>query len=318
MVMKRTLGAAAVLAFSVGVVGCSGSTDGGSAADPSGSPYSSDSAGSIDLSLPSGDEAAVADVLGFRVAVRDQNGAPVPNVRISCDTEAGLALIEPTTGIEQTDGMGEISGKVGCTAPGSYLIGCRLPVGANKRVFETIRCSGPVPTGFNGFAGAGGGTLGGGASPDNGSGTVRIVSAVFTDTGTNATTSQIDVEQLADCPNTTPVDPEKFFDTMIKLTVVNDSNETVRFNSYRYTVQNGSGAGSDFNSGSIGFIGNVEGTSAEGSTTLTLDSLFASASGGSKYFFGSSTPISASLGIQNIDIELTGTTSSGATVTAEI
>jgi len=317
MSIKR-LGTATILAASLGLFGCSGDTDGGSAATPPGGTYSSDGAGSIALDFPRGDEGAVSDVLGFVVSVRDESGAPVQNIRVSCDTEQGLALLEPTTGIEQTDGNGDMSGRVGCAAPGSYQIGCRLPVGANKRVFGTVRCAGPVPTGFSGFPGAGGGTLGGGSVIDDGSGGVRVVSAAFFDRGNTTSGSQIDVVQTADCPNTTAVDPETFNDTLIRFTIVNDTNQAVRFSGYSYTVENGVSSGNDFTSGGLGFTSNVEGTEVSGGATATLDSVFTTVNSSGKFFIGSSTAIASTLGATNIIFELTGTTASGDTVTVEL
>jgi hypothetical protein len=317
MSIKR-IGTATILAASFGLFGCSGDTDGGSAATPPGGAYSSDNAGSISIDFPSGGNAGVSDILGFIVSVRDTNGAPVENIRVSCDTEQGLALLEPTTGIEQTDGNGDMSGRVGCAAPGSYQIGCRLPVGANKRIFETVRCAGPVPAGFTGFVGAGGGTLGGGSVIDDGGGGVRAVAAAFFDRANTTAGSQIDVVQTADCPNTTAVDPESFTDTLIRFTIVNDTNQTVRFSSYRYTVENGVSSGNDFTSASLGFTSNVEGTEVAGGSTVTLDSVFTTANSGGKFFIGSSTAISPTLGAADITFELTGTTAAGDTVTVEL
>lgn len=312
----KTLGTTTMILLSLGLVGCSGETDGGSAANPPSGGYVADDAGSIALEFSQGDEAAVSETLGFRVSVRDRNGAPVPNIRVSCDTEEGLALLEPTTGIEQTDGGGDMSGRVGCAAQGSYQIGCRLPVGANKRVFETVRCAGPVPIGFTGFPGAGGGTLGGGSVIDDGSFGVRAVAVAFFDRTNGTAGTQIDVIQGASCPGSNPIEP--FTDTLLRFTVVNDTNQTVRFGSYRFTVKNGISSGNDFESGPISFTSNVEGTAVSGGSTATIDSVFATASEGQKFFFGASTPISENLGGANMTFELTGVTAAGKTFSIEL
>ena len=144
------------------LIGCSG----GTSTDRSGADYedtefvaTEDSVGSIDLWVRTTDM-PVSGVSGFIVSVRNSSGAPVQNIQIACDTELGLALIEPSTGSEMTDSHGQMSGKVGCEVPGSLILGCRLPIGVNRRKFVTIKCRGPIPDGFFGFPGAAGGGLG--------------------------------------------------------------------------------------------------------------------------------------------------------------
>ena len=123
------------------LAGCGG-TDGGKAGDETydGTSYvdTDDSAGGLTLVVNDTD-LNVAGMSGFFVRVVDRNGAAVPNIEIACDTESGLALIEPSTGYEMTDSNGQMSGKVGCELPGSYLIGCRLPVGAGQRAGYAAR-----------------------------------------------------------------------------------------------------------------------------------------------------------------------------------
>jgi hypothetical protein len=147
-----------------------GDTDGGSGADQLylGDQYvADDSAGTISLSVDS-TSIPVAGTSNFSVAVRDAQGAPVPGLKIACDSEAGVAVIEPATGLEITSSSGSISGVIGCELPGSFQFACRLPIGANKRKMVTIKCTGTVPAGFSGFAGAGGGGLGTGGVGDDG------------------------------------------------------------------------------------------------------------------------------------------------------
>ncbi|RIL12175.1 MAG: hypothetical protein DCC75_00895, partial [Proteobacteria bacterium] len=156
--------------------GCSGGgdTDGGDENfEGTGFVATDDAAGGLTLTVDQ-TTLSISEVSGFSVDVFDASGDPVAGLEIACDTEQGLAIVEPNTGFELTDSSGHMSGKVGCESPGSYQMACRLPIGGNKRKFETIRCSGDIPTGFSGFPGAAGGTLGvgtgGGGSADQGDG----------------------------------------------------------------------------------------------------------------------------------------------------
>ncbi len=293
-----------------------GDTDGGKAGDETfdGSQFVGEGAGTIDVVVTE-TQLQVSDVSGFRVRIRDASGRPVPLTRVSCDSELGVAIIEPNTGVEITDANGEISGVLGCAAPGSYQFGCRMPIAGSKRDFETIRCAGPVPSGFDGFDGAGGGTLGtggagdfddGGTSGNDNENGITITSVKLSDRGSTATTtSSIDTSQNGDCDNdNTTSDPEPFFDTQISFTVQNNSNSTITFSSYRYSI---SGV---VNSGSLAFTSSPL---VEPGKVTTLTSLFAKASGGSKFFYDSDVAI-GSIGFKNITVTLIGVNDSGEEV----
>ena len=230
-IFVETLCLAGFLAF----LGCQGNTDGGSAASPN---YSDDvftgdgsSTGSIRVQLNES-QVEVGHTSGFKVYVTDSKGEPVPNVRVVCDTEQGVALVEPTSGYELTNSEGVMSGKIGCAAPGSFQMVCRLSIGANRRQFVSVACTGDVPAGFPGFPGAGGGGLGGGSQIGD-SGEVRITNAGFDDDGTFDNTSvpsdaSVDITQGADCDGViTTNDPEPFYDTYAVLQVENNLEERV-------------------------------------------------------------------------------------------
>ena len=96
----------------VGVAGCQGSTDGGEAANPD---YNDDvyigdesSTGSIRVQLNQA-SMAVGDTSGFKAYVTDSKGQPIANTSVVCDTEQGVALIEPNTGYELTNSDGVMS-----------------------------------------------------------------------------------------------------------------------------------------------------------------------------------------------------------------
>ena len=305
-------------------IGCGGNTS-GDGTSGNGTAYNDDNAGQISLEIVE-DHINVADTTGFRVRVFDENGGGVPDIEIACDTEQGLALLEPTTGYELTDSDGQMSGRVGCETPGSYQIGCRLPVGGNKRSLKTIICQGPVPAGFTGFAGAGGGTLGiggspgsGGAIPPAGSGSTSLNDIVISENG--ADTLSIDVvqgscgfkDQNGDGDTTDPgdVDPELFTDTLAKFNVKNDTSEAINLSSFSYEVSGASGSGTFFSSSELSFSLGSD-VPANGSATLT--GLFLKAGNGTKKFTGSAASISPSLGFRNVTFTIYGTTVSGRSV----
>ena len=158
----------------LGCLGGSGGTDGGAATNPG---YRDDifvgddsTTGSIELSLGQS-ELSVGGTTGFRVTVKSAAEQPVPNISVVCDSENGIALVEPTSGRELTDSNGIMSGRIGCEFPGSFQMVCRLTVGANRRKFAGIRCTG---SGSATFTGSGGGTLGGGVAASSSSSAVQV------------------------------------------------------------------------------------------------------------------------------------------------
>ncbi|WKZ57932.1 MAG: hypothetical protein QY326_04495 [Bdellovibrionota bacterium] len=297
------------LAISLYTAGCnSGNTSGGDE-DFSGSEFvaGEDTAGRISVEINE-ERLPVAETTGFHAYVRNQDDQPVANVRVTCATEIGLALVEPTTSVEITDGAGQISGRIGCAAPGSFRLGCRLPGGANFREFKTIVCTGEAPAGFDGFAGAPQGGLGSGGVADPDDGDVRITSAVLVDGPSEG--SSVDVIGISDCDGDVDTDdPEPFYDTSIKILVKNTTDRAVTLTSLTYRVPNASGSGTAaYVSSPLAFLGNRE-VPAEGEATVTT--LFANASGGEKFFTGRSTAIPSSLGFRSITITVRGVDGNG-------
>lgn len=292
--------------------GCSGNTDGGSAGDVdySGSEFVGTDAntGSINL-LVNQTSLPVADMSGFRVTVTNAAGRPVPDMRVSCDTEDGVGIIEPNTGTELTDGNGQISGVVGCEAPGSFRMGCRLPVGVNKRQFVTVRCAGPVPAGFSGFPGAAGGGLGtGGVGTGNSSEGVAITSITFSDAGDDNTLA-IDLAPTQ-CDEDTW---EGWVDAHVTITVVNNSSSDVTFGNLIYTVPEATGDdSSDYTTPEIAVSGQATISGDGGESSFTF--VFMEATGTGKEWVGGSGVPSNDLGVRNILFELTGTNALGEDV----
>ncbi len=233
----------------------------------------------------------VGEVVGFFAGAKNTRGEGVQGIEIYCDSEKGVALIEPTTGHEMTDSIGAISGKFGCETPGSYQLMCRMATGAFLRKAVTIRCSGPIPADFTGFPDAGGGTLGGGGGSKDG--TTAINSITFDD-GTITGTQSIDIQQNPNCgTDLANPTPEAFGDTMVHITITNSSASTITVPSYTFSV------GSSFQSSVIA-LGGESMTVAPGASA-TFTSVFAYQNNTAKYFSGEDAPISVS-GVQNVEI----------------
>jgi hypothetical protein len=291
------------------LIGCqSGNTSGGDVADDG--EFGSGKSGSLSLTLTSGTQLRTGAMQGFRVAARDASGSPIQNIRITCDTEDGLALIEPNTGIEQTDGNGEMSGKVGCNNKGSYLMMCRLPSPSSARASETIVCTGERPSGFNGWPSAGGGGLGGGSSDIDTISRVRVTDVDVADSGSfDSATSSIDIVQgVCDSGGTPTIEP--FFDTSVRFSITNNSNSIVRFTGMRYTVSDAYGTGTTATSGKLSVTGSAATAVDSNGGTGQVDSLLFDAQSGAKAIFGGNT---LTAGFKNVTFTLYGENEIGDT-----
>jgi hypothetical protein len=308
------------LAITGGFIACqSGDTDGGPAADE-GFPNQvfvadESNTGSVRIVQSGGARLPVGEIAGFFVEVKRNDGAGLANVQVRCDTERGLALIDPTTGFELTNSEGVMSAKIGCSAPGSFQLLCSTSIGGNRRDFAEYICEGDIPEGFDGFSGAGGGGLGAGVlgatgtpasgiGGADGSNALRINKIDFYDEGvtTGDGTLSIDVVQGVCGDGASTPTPEKFFDTSVALTVQNRSNQTIRVNEVRYRVTDATASGGNFRSGALQVIGDIV-VPAGGETRLIV--LVFEADGGAKSFFQNQT-ISSSLGFRRVDFTVEG------------
>jgi hypothetical protein len=245
----------------LGVLGClggQGSTDGGSGADGNfrGDVFVSDdiSTGTVELEIQN-PSLGIGETSPFTVRVLNARRQPVKQINVVCDSEQGIAILEPQTGYEMTNSSGIMSGVIGCASPGSFQMVCRLSVGANKREFGAVQCSGDVPPGFQGFPGAAGGGLGGGSPTDGSDSGVRITSISFfdgPDQGSSTPSIDIDFDPLLDCdPSTEGIQNEIFTDTIVSLNVQNDGTQAVRFTGLRYKFEDYK-PGADFTSRLLG------------------------------------------------------------------
>lgn len=292
----------ASIVLSLFILACtSGNTDGGEAGVDTGtdSTFVGDNSGSVSLSLKS-DRIPVGGTTGFFFKVKDSNGAPVPNIQTACDSELGVAILEPTTGQELTDSTGTVSGRIGCAAPGSFQFGCRLPVGGFLREFQRVTCTGSAPPGFNGFPGAAGGTLGsGGSVVDDPANRIKITRVVV-ESIVSPTDTKVDITRTA-CTSGL----EKWGNDILAVTIRNDTKEPVTFNSASYSSAASSSTGGSVTSGSLAGVCEIA-AGATGTCKIPLTRILGLAAGASKEFAGTSVTITVT-GNRNVKVKFNGT-----------
>ncbi|MFO0416769.1 MAG: hypothetical protein ACK5Y6_05720 [Pseudomonadota bacterium] len=321
--MGGIAGGFCALSALAGCMGGQGSTDGGSGADGGfrDDVFVSDetTVGGMSLVLASS-SLGIGDTASFSTFVTNADGSGVPQMNVACDSEDGVAIIEPQRGFELTDSSGVMTGQIGCEKPGSFQLVCRLTTGASRRKFATVNCTGEIPSGFQGFPGAAGGGLGGGTQT-NDDGDVRIISAFFEDDGnfdsSSGSGASVDISGISDCDLSTPkIEVEPFYDTYVVLGVKNNLSEQVRFTSFRYSVSDVDGRGTEFTSKSLGLTQESESTlAADGGSSNIIMPIF-KAYNGAKYAgdpMGSGIRIS-NRSLQTVTFELTGETASGESV----
>ena len=317
---SRCLAIGVSLAAGLFLTACSGDTDGGAATDVNvnENQFVGADSGRVSISLNSQD-VNVGETTGFFATVTDANGAPVQQIPVACDSERGLAIIEPNTGQELTDSRGAMSGTIGCEVPGSFQFACRA---SNRREFVDVVCRGTIPAGFGGFGDTAGGTLGTGtggvATPENGDpgGTdiaegVRISAVQINDVQENVTTC--DTFFNSDCNGDgTTDDPEPFVENIVCATFTNDTSEEVTVSNMQFTVPQAAGSGtSGYTSPNITQSVRIDSNGGTGQA-CAIFTTFASAGG--KTFAGRDTgPIPAML--RNITFRWTLRDESGDTVT---
>ncbi len=266
--------------------------------------------GSIEIRLDS-NVVPVAGTANFQVTAKGADGQLVDNVRIVCDTENDLRIIEPSSGSFFTASFGSASGVIGCEDTGSFLFACGLG-GAQRSMRDTvlIKCEGTRPIGFAGFPGSAGGGLGNGVTDvgndeeeDEEGFTVRLTGVEFIELG--GSTTSIDIQQGGDCDgDNTTNDPEPFGDASVRFTVSNSTEQIVRYTSYSYEVLDLNGSVTQ-RSPVLNLIGEAVG----GGATGTFNGLFGFADNGQKFVPSGS---QFSSGFKNIRFTLFGTLSDGS------
>lgn len=306
------------------LVSCSGDTDGGKAGgvdDFRDDVFVSDdtTTGTISLEVLE-PEIQIGETSGFFVFVKNADGRPVQGINVACDTEEGVAIIEPTQGNEITNEAGEVSGRIGCERPGSFQMVCRLSTGANKRDFFSVKCRGEVPADFQGFPGAAGGGLGGGVAITN-DGQVRVTSVTVQEGDDSAedTDASIDVVQQT-CGTGESEEPEPFYDSYVFLKIENNLREKVQLSYVSYSVPNANRRGQTFTSQRYGVTGFASSTLDANGDVQTISLPVFKAFGGSKYFGNApgsgenGLEIASNLGLRTVTFTVVGQTSSGKSV----
>jgi hypothetical protein len=167
---RALVGILATSLFAITYVGCNGNgrdTSGDSQSDVVGQ-FVSDGGAGATLTINATGPIAVGQRISFTVTALDPSGLPLSFIRISCESEEGIAILEPSrngVAFESTGAGGVMSGVLGGLVPGSYVLECRGPQGFNLVDRISLLVVGSAD-GFDGFPGAAGGELGGGLLVD--------------------------------------------------------------------------------------------------------------------------------------------------------
>ncbi len=305
-----TLGIAAFGVAGV-LAGCSGGDTGPDNSDAgTRDGYVSDGGSGATLTIrlaDDSDELNVADTKGFYVEALDPRGAPLEYIRIFCESERGIAIIEPSANgiaFEHTGPDGLMSGKLGGLLPGSFLLECRAPEGYGLIARARLHVRGTVPADFGGFPGAAGGNLGGGVIVnDNNADQASILSVLFTDAGGESPAGPFDVLPVSptDCDgDATTLDPELFTDVNYAITINNTFNQPITIDSVEFLTGGAAGA----SSGELGVVATIPADS-EG----TFQGLYVTFNETSQVFTGTSTAVT--IGTFPVTITVNATTASG-------
>lgn len=303
-----------MIAISLMVFGAAcnkGSTEGDSETAGIGDHFVSDggSGGSIELELTG--DLSVGGQTGFFVRLRDPQGQPLEFVRVFCESERGLAIIEPSSGgvaYESTGADGNMSGVVGGLLPGSFLLECRAPQGYNLVARQTVRVTGTVPDGFAGFPGAAGGNLGGGVIIDNSPDSDDIALAAFTVNDGEDDVTAVDIIQTSDCDgDVDTVDPEPFYASTFTITVRNPTGQRLFIETVGLSVAQSS---------TVTSLVELATCEVAPNSSATCTGPFADFSGSTlddKALAGSG--VSFEVGTFNVSAEVSGTTENGESFT---
>jgi hypothetical protein len=325
--LNRYIGNSGKLFFLLGVflgtglylVGCGGRGDTANSGDPNagtGSQYVAPEGGGSTLRFElegSGNEIRVSQKRGFRVTAVDPAGTPFSNIRIFCESEKGIAILEPSSGgvaFAHTNANGVMSGVLGGLLPGSYMIECRAPRGFDLYARTHIRVTGDVPEGFAGFPGAAGGNLGGGTviAPPVGQ-DVAITDILFTTVSNPQPTRTASIDTVRGmCPIDNPTTPEPFGPDNFVVSVVNSLTERVFLRSISMEVPNGAG-------GTVVSEQQLGGLLIQANSNVEFTGPFTDVAGAGKVYAG--TNASVATGTHNVRFFITLQTASGQTRTIE-
>ena len=298
---------------------CSGgSTSGDSSSDLVGTQFVADGGAGSTLSISVTGTLTTAGTTGFFVRALDPQGQPLAFIKIFCDTESGIAIIEPAEGgvaVETTDSNGSLSGVLGGLTPGSYIMRCEAANGFGLVAHTAIIVRGDVPENFAGFPGAAGGNLGGGRVIDQTPSTVDdggifISSVGFVDAGQSTTGPHQQLDMQRDiCARISTTDgtiqsctAEPFFFKNYNIGVTNNTNEFIQVQTISFTI----GGTTPLSSPALAQTAQID---SGGSTTL-VGSLTQNGS----VLSGTSTAIGIR-GTVDVDVTVAGVTETGQSFT---
>lgn len=298
---------------------CQGNTDGDERRSDSlvGERYVADGGAGATITIDAPKDIAVGEQEAFSVTLTDPQGQPMPYVRVFCESEKGIGILEPSSGgvaFEHTGSRGVMSGVLGGVVPGSYLLECRGPEGYGLIARTTIVIVGPIPDGFTGFTGAAGGNLGGGYLVDvtpetddseDGLGGIRVARVTFTDGPDESTSGPIDVHQGV-CDNGTATDPsddffEPWFFNDYRVVVKNDTSEKITIGTIGFTIRDSTTSSTSTQQKTVVIEQGEEGT---------LDGLLTDLQGTGVKMFAGGTDV-VKVGTYRVDFVITGYTEEG-------
>jgi len=280
--------------LSIAFIGCpgQGDTDGGSATDGInvGDQVNDDGGFGASLKITVFGSLGVGGEVDFNVTVLDPRGVALEFIRLFCESELGIAILEPSSGgvaFFSTGPNGIASGRLGGLTAGSFVLECRATQGFNLVDRVTIVISG---SGAASFPGAAGGNLGGGSLVEvsdimiDGD-EVGITSITFNTPNEATAFGPIDIVFNPDCdPDTAGAQEETFVFNSYNVTITNQSAQRLVLSTVAIAV-----------GGALPYVFPVQALPGEVPAgpggTFTFSGPFTEFSGGSKVFIGSLVPI---------------------------
>ena len=219
-----TLGAMTLAGCSKGDTGDAGSNSG------PGTQFVSDggAGATLKLRVTGGNTLTAGSTTGFRVTATDPSGLALAFIQIFCESEHGIAIIEPSSNgvaFEMTDEYGNMSGVIGALTPGSFVLQCEANNGFGLIDRVSIKNVGDIPPGFAGFPGAAGGNLGGGVIVEDPTADVAI--SGFTLVRLGEEVSSLDTERALCLSSSGTCSVEPFGATSWSLTISNTTRKQV-------------------------------------------------------------------------------------------
>lgn len=315
------------LGTGVCLTGCGGRGDTANSGDPNaglGQPYVSSQGGGSTIRLElegTGNEIRVADTRNFKVTLTDPQGAPISHVRVFCESEKGISILEPSSGgvaFAHTNVNGVMSGVLGGLLPGSHMLECRAPQGFDLTARMHIRLTGEVPEGFAGFPGAAGGNLGGGTIVYPPVGQDLAVAEALFSTVTNTTPQRVgDLDIIfsmcktgEDADGNDILEAEPFGPDNFHVTVANGLTERVFVRSITIEAPNGSG-------GTVVFERQLTSLLIEAGGNNTFAGAFTQTNPSSPLKQYAGTNVAVPEGTHNVRFNLNAETASGRTERVE-